>query len=332
MSEGAEVADQVVQEGIQVTESAAKLAGLGVKNLAIILLQLLQDNKKLKGKTGLNSLLQTNKPLVTFTMEKSALPEFKEKAEDYGVLFSSVHKSGKDGRCDIMVKADDASIVHRIFETMQQPAVPTRESGEGRATQNLFHQAVERLTDPARRLEGKTGPLEGLGAETLAALVYQLAAENRQYVEASPLSRIFEADKGLQFTEGPDYCRQAVLEKAEVLDIPLHIQSSQTPGKVTLMAKSEDVALVNRLFENMGLEKPMQEAGAQRAQPAAAEKAQPAVVALSKGEPPIPDKDGRASARIEFSKAQAQAKSGKSPVATAHKAAQKAKPAKAAAR
>ncbi|MDL2327249.1 PcfB family protein [Ruminococcaceae bacterium OttesenSCG-928-A11] len=259
MSQGSDVADQVVQEGIQVTESAVKLAGLGVKNLAILLLQLLQDNKKLSGKTGLNSLLQTNKPLVTFSMDRDALPVFKQMAADYGILFSSVHQRGNSGQCDIMVKADDASLMRRIFEVMKQPGEQTRQSSEGRGIQNWLQKAVERLTEPAKRLEGKTGPLEGLGAETLAALVYQLAAENRQHLEASPLSHIFEEGKGLQIVEVPGHCKRDIAEQAEVLGVPVHFQPSETAGKVTMMAKGEDAPIINRLFENMGMNAPMQD-------------------------------------------------------------------------
>lgn len=259
MSQGSDVADQVVQEGIQVTESAVKLAGLGVKNLAILLIQLLQDNKKLSGKTDLNSLLQTNKPLVTFSMDKDALPEFKQIAADYGVLFSAVHQRGNSGQCDIMVKADDASLVHRIFEVMKQPGEQTRQSADGKGIQNWLQKAVERLTEPAKRFEGKTGPLEGLGAETLAALVYQLAAENRKHLEASPLSHIFEEGKGLQFVEVPSHCKRDIAEQAGVLGVPVHFQPSEVAGKVTMMAKSEDAPIINRLFENMGMSAPMQD-------------------------------------------------------------------------
>lgn len=40
MSIGADAADQMVREGIQITESAVRLAALGAKNLAALLIAL----------------------------------------------------------------------------------------------------------------------------------------------------------------------------------------------------------------------------------------------------------------------------------------------------
>lgn len=315
MSQGADTADQVVQEGIQVTESAVKLAGLGVKNLAILLLQLLQDNKKLKGKTGLNNLLRSDQPLVTFTVDKTSLPGFKKMAGEYGVLFSSVHQQGKNGQCDIMVRAQDASLVHRIFENIKMPAQPAKQGDEGKSTQNWFRQVAERFTDPAKRFEGKTGPLESLGAETLAALVYQLAAENREHLEAAPLSRIFEDGKSLQFSQVPDYCKKDVLEQAEILDIPVHFQAADTPGKIIMMAKAEDAHLVNRLFENMGLAPPMKTGEKQQApsrDTPVVSRGREAVSGQKK------DGDSRSSVKVSFAKAKA--KSEKAAKARTHAA------------
>ena len=57
MSTNGETADLMVREGIQITESALKLAGLGAKNLAALLIALANDNQKLAGKTNLKRLI-----------------------------------------------------------------------------------------------------------------------------------------------------------------------------------------------------------------------------------------------------------------------------------
>lgn len=49
MSTNGETADMVVRESIQITESAVKLAGLGAKNLAALLMAVAKDNPKLSG-------------------------------------------------------------------------------------------------------------------------------------------------------------------------------------------------------------------------------------------------------------------------------------------
>ena len=56
MSTNGETADLMVREGIQITESALKLAGLGAKNLAALLIALANDNQKLAGKAHLQRL------------------------------------------------------------------------------------------------------------------------------------------------------------------------------------------------------------------------------------------------------------------------------------
>ena len=58
MSTNGETADLMVREGIQITESALKLAGLGAKNLAAWLIALANDNQKLAGKTNLKRLMR----------------------------------------------------------------------------------------------------------------------------------------------------------------------------------------------------------------------------------------------------------------------------------
>ena len=98
MSTNGETADLMVREGIQITESALKLAGLGAKNLAALLIALANDNQKLAGKT-----------------------------KRYGVLFYPiVNKVEKTGTVEIMAKAKDAKQINRIFERMGYPA-PVKE-------------------------------------------------------------------------------------------------------------------------------------------------------------------------------------------------------------
>ena len=51
MDVSAEAADLVVKEGIQATESAVKLAGSAMKNVAALLLALQRQDNKVIGKT-----------------------------------------------------------------------------------------------------------------------------------------------------------------------------------------------------------------------------------------------------------------------------------------
>ena len=127
MSTNGETADLMVREGIQITESAVKLAGLGAKNLAALLIAVANDNQKLAGKTTLKRLIQDGDELTIFSVKKEDLDGFRMEAKSYGVLFCPiVNKMEKTGTVEIMAKAKDARQLNRIFERMGYPA-PVRE-------------------------------------------------------------------------------------------------------------------------------------------------------------------------------------------------------------
>ena len=117
MSTNGETADLMVREGIQITESALKLAGLGAKNLAALLIALANDNQKLAGKTNLKRLIHDGEELTIFSVKQEDLKGFQMEAKRYGVLFYPiVNKVEKTGTVEIMAKAKDAKQINRIFE------------------------------------------------------------------------------------------------------------------------------------------------------------------------------------------------------------------------
>ena len=127
MSTNGETADLMVREGIQITESALKLAGLGAKNLAALLIALANDNQKLAGKTNLKRLIHDGEELTIFSVKQEDLKGFQMEAKRYGVLFYPiVNKVEKTGTVEIMAKARDAKQINRIFERMGYPA-PVKE-------------------------------------------------------------------------------------------------------------------------------------------------------------------------------------------------------------
>ena len=123
MNTSGETAELVVKEGIQSTESAVKLAGLGAKNLAALLIAIAKDNPKLSGKTGLKRLIQDGEELTIFSVKQEDLKDFQMESKRYGVLFYPViNKVEKTGTVEIMAKAKDAKQINRIFERMGYPA------------------------------------------------------------------------------------------------------------------------------------------------------------------------------------------------------------------
>ena len=119
MNTSGEVADLMVKEGIQITESAAKLAGLGAKNLAAIIVALLKDESRMHGKTNLKQLLKSDKPLCILQIKEVDLKKFNSEAKKYGVLFTAVSDRANDtGLCDIIAKQEDVTKLNYIVEKL----------------------------------------------------------------------------------------------------------------------------------------------------------------------------------------------------------------------
>lgn len=130
MSTSGETADMMVREGIQITESALKLAGLGAKNLAALLIAFANDNQKISGKTTLRRLIQDREELTIFSIKEQDLAAFKKESTQYGVLYYPIiNKAEKTGTVEIMAKAKDARQINHILERMGIDA-PERQDGE----------------------------------------------------------------------------------------------------------------------------------------------------------------------------------------------------------
>lgn len=122
MNTSGEVADLFVKEGIEITESALKLAGLGAKNLAAIVVALLNNDYKLQGQTKMRQLLKADKPLCIMQIKKKDLKEFQREAKKYGVLYSAVSDKTSDSEfCDIVAKQEDVTKLNHIMEKMKYP-------------------------------------------------------------------------------------------------------------------------------------------------------------------------------------------------------------------
>ena len=122
MSQGSDAAEQMVKETMIISETAAKLAGLGVKNLAVLLTLYLREEHPFKGETNLKKLLKEGKEIRVFCLDKDNLAEFKKHAKDYGIVYSALKQKNDDSRIvDVLVKAEDTPRVNRILEKMKYP-------------------------------------------------------------------------------------------------------------------------------------------------------------------------------------------------------------------
>jgi hypothetical protein len=126
MNTSGEVADQIVRMSLNGVEVAAKITGAGAKQLAVMLYSIMKDQKKTRGKMRLESMLKSGKELKVFTVNKEDLQKFTTEAKRYGVLYCVLQdKNSNDGISDIMVRADDASKINRIFDRFKLATVDT---------------------------------------------------------------------------------------------------------------------------------------------------------------------------------------------------------------
>ena len=148
MSTSGETADLMVREGIQITESAVKLAGLGANNLAALLIALANDNQKLAGKTNLKRLIHDGEELAVFSVKREDLKGFHMESKRYGVLYYPIiNKVEHTGTVEIMAKARDAKQINRIFERMGYPApVPEQAAKKEKSRVPFENSSKERGT------------------------------------------------------------------------------------------------------------------------------------------------------------------------------------------
>lgn len=129
MNASSDAAEQVVRLTLEGTEFAIKIAGKGAKELAVFLYAAMRGSTRTKGKTRLAGMLRNGKELKVFSLKESDLKKFAQEAKKYGVLYAALKgiKKSDDGMVDIMVKAEDASKINRIFDRFSIAAIDTAE-------------------------------------------------------------------------------------------------------------------------------------------------------------------------------------------------------------
>lgn len=117
MYNSGDAAEQVVRVSLEGAEAAVKITGEGAKQIAVMLYAILRDQRKTKGKIRLTNLLRSGKELKVFAVRDGDLRLFCREAKKYGVLYCVLKdRDAADGITDIMVRAEDAPKINRIFE------------------------------------------------------------------------------------------------------------------------------------------------------------------------------------------------------------------------
>lgn len=145
MLNGSDAADQVVRYTLEGTEVALKISGLAAKNVATYLIAVLNENKKTRGRAGIERMLREGKPIKLFQIPTEQLKAFAKESMKYGFLFyAMLDKRNPATETDLMVFAKDAARVNRVLEKLSLAVVDTgaieSEIVEGRGEQSPFVQ------------------------------------------------------------------------------------------------------------------------------------------------------------------------------------------------
>ena len=160
MNTSGEVADLMVKEALMITEEALKLSGLGAKNLAAIVIALLNDKDKTQGKTVMKNLLKSGEPVCIMQIREEDLNRFNKEAKKYGVLYVPVgDKTNNSGLCDIIAKQKDVTQLNYIMERLgyttpikEEPEPePEKESATGKDKGDKTSEEPPKNPSPRKR-------------------------------------------------------------------------------------------------------------------------------------------------------------------------------------
>lgn len=130
---------------------ALKLSGMAAKNFALFVYAVLKDQKKTHGKTRLVRMLREQRPFKFFNVPTENMKEFATEAKTHGLLYVPIRNKQKADRIEVVVFADDASKVQRIFDNLGLDAVKAQ---AGEATIASVQEQEKQA--PAAPAPGKT--------------------------------------------------------------------------------------------------------------------------------------------------------------------------------
>ena len=129
MNYGGDAADQIVRYSMEGMEHTLRISGSIAKNLAVLIVAVLKDQKKTRGKTNLLRMLKEQRAMKFFTIPHDRLREFAGEAKSRGLLYVVIRDKKNPRFSEIMVFADDAAKVNRVLDKMNLDFVKA-EAGE----------------------------------------------------------------------------------------------------------------------------------------------------------------------------------------------------------
>lgn len=145
MNYGGDAADQIVRYSMEGMEHTLRISGSIAKNLAVLIVAVLKDQKKTRGKTSLLRMLKEQRAMKFFTIPHDRLREFAGEAKSRGLLYVVIRDKKNPKSAEIMVFADDAAKVNRVLDKMNLDFVKS-EAGEAVVEQAPVRE-TERVID-----------------------------------------------------------------------------------------------------------------------------------------------------------------------------------------
>ncbi len=128
-----------------------KLSGLAAKNFALFVYAVLKDQKKTHGKTRLVRMLREQRPFKFFKVPVKCMKDFAKEAKGHGLLYVPIRNKKNQEAIEIVVFADDASKIQRIFDNLGLDSVKAQ---AGEATVEKAPEQEKQA--PAASAPGKT--------------------------------------------------------------------------------------------------------------------------------------------------------------------------------
>lgn len=134
---------------------ALKLTGAAAKNFALFVYAVLKDQKKVRGKTRLVRMLREQRPFKFFNVPTESMKDFVGEAKGHGLLFVPIRNKKNPDHIEVVVFADDASKVQRIYDNLNMDYV---QAEAGSAT-------VEQAMEPMKQAASAPAKTETIQTE-----------------------------------------------------------------------------------------------------------------------------------------------------------------------
>jgi len=180
MNASGDAAEQIVRITLQGVEVAGKLTKDGAEMLLKQIFAALKDTKRTKGRASLDTMLKSNKPVKVFEIKDKDLKKFCQEAKKYGVMYHVLKDRNKnDGKCDIMVRAEDSAKVNRIFQRFNLGA-------NNKAT---VRASLDRAKEELKKPQEKQKPEKSAEDKFIDELFAKPQQTEKSYIENPSMAR-----------------------------------------------------------------------------------------------------------------------------------------------